>query len=62
MALEAHNEIVGEADETETAMAGIEVGDEEIRSQKMLEQVKELVGQDAQAGAQLLNRWIHSEE
>jgi flagellar M-ring protein FliF len=56
--LEAKSDLVGEADETETAMAGIEVGEEQIKADKMREQVSELVRQNPEGAAKLLNRWI----
>jgi flagellar M-ring protein FliF len=61
-ALEAKSDLVGEADETETAMAGIEVGEEQIKADKMREQVSELVRQNPESAAKLLNRWISVED
>jgi hypothetical protein len=61
-ALEAKSDLVGEADESETAMAGIEVGEEQIKADKMREQVSELVRQNPDGAAKLLNRWISVEE
>ena len=56
--LEAKSDVVGEADESETAMAGIEVGEEEIKSTKMRESVSEFIKQSPEAASKLLNRWI----
>ncbi len=56
--LEAKSDVVGEADESETAMAGIEVGEEEIKSTKMRESVSEFIKQSPDAAGKLLNRWI----
>src|SRR5690606_38325036 len=61
-ALEAKNDIVGEADETETAMAGIEVGEEEIKAAKMRESVSEFIRQSPESASKLLNRWIAVEQ
>ena len=59
--LEPRNDMIGEADETDTPMAGIEVGEEEVRSQKMLEQVADLVKDSPESAARMLNRWIQIE-
>jgi flagellar biosynthesis/type III secretory pathway M-ring protein FliF/YscJ len=60
--IEGTSEIVGEADEGETAMAGIEVGEGQMQSQKMLEQVSEMVTKEPEAVARMLNRWVVVEE
>lgn len=60
--LETDNDIVGEADESETAMAGILVNDDEIKVQKMREQVAELVKNQPEMAVKVLNRWIQTEE
>lgn len=59
--LDTMSEVVGEADVSEAAMAGIEVGEDEIRAGKIFEQVSDLVKQNPEAGARLLSRWITSE-
>jgi flagellar biosynthesis/type III secretory pathway M-ring protein FliF/YscJ len=57
-ALTANTDLVGEADEGDTAMTGIEIDDDSLRTKKMLEEVSELVkGKPAEAAA-LFNRWI----
>jgi flagellar biosynthesis/type III secretory pathway M-ring protein FliF/YscJ len=61
-ALEAQAEVIGEADEGEMAMPGIEVGEQEMQSQKMLEQVGELVTSSPEAAAKLIGRWINVED
>ncbi len=60
-ALEAQSDLVGEADETQTAMLGIELGDEQLKSKKMLEQVAEMVKKNPADAAGLMNRWIQTE-
>lgn len=57
-ALEQATDVVGEADESETPMDGIEVDDQHVASTKMLEQVGDLVGNEPDLAARLLNRWI----
>lgn len=61
-ALEAAGDVIGEADEGETALAGIEVGEQEMEAAKRLEQVEEMVGKDPAATAKMLGRWINVEE
>lgn len=60
-ALEQHSDIVGEADETEAAMVGIEVDNTHVANAKMLEQVGTLVTKEPDLAARLLNRWIQPE-
>lgn len=57
-ALEQSTDVVGEADESETPMDGIEVDAQHVASTKMLEQVGDLVGNEPDLAARLLNRWI----
>ncbi|MFN0011071.1 MAG: flagellar M-ring protein FliF C-terminal domain-containing protein [Phycisphaerales bacterium] len=59
--LEAQSDLVGEADETQTAMLGIELGDDQLKSKKMLEQVAEMVKKNPADAAGLMNRWIQTE-
>lgn len=60
--LESKSDVIGEADETETPMQGIEVGDDQMHKQKMLETVTHLVGTSPDMAAKLVNRWIQVEE
>jgi flagellar M-ring protein FliF len=55
------NDMVGEADESEAPMTGIEVGDDEVRARMLAEQVAELVGTNPDGAANLLGRWITEE-
>ena len=55
------NDMVGEADESEAAMTGIEVNDDEVRSRKLVEQVIEMVGTNPDSAANLLGRWVSEE-
>ncbi len=57
--LEAEDSIVGEADESQTAMVGIELGDEEVRVKKVLEQVQDMVKKNPGDAANLLKRWMN---
>jgi flagellar biosynthesis/type III secretory pathway M-ring protein FliF/YscJ len=61
-ALKSPGDMVGEADEGDTAMAGIEVGDDQLKTSKMLEQVGRLVEEHPSDAAKLINRWVVVEE
>jgi flagellar biosynthesis/type III secretory pathway M-ring protein FliF/YscJ len=58
--IHAENDLVGEADESQTAMEGIELDENEIKTKKMLEQVQEMVKKNPNDAATLLNRWIQT--
>lgn len=60
--LEGAADVIGEADEGETAMAGIEVGEGEMQAAKILEQVGEMVEENPESAAKLLSRWIAVDE
>lgn len=60
-ALEAGSDLVGEADESQTAMEGIELPEDALKTKKMLEQVGEMVKKNPGEAAGLLNRWIQTE-
>ena len=60
--LESQSDLIGEAGESETAMTGIEVDESAMQSQKMLEQVGDLVSKDPEATARIINRWLSAEE
>jgi hypothetical protein len=60
--LETKSDVVGEADETETAMTGILVGDEELKATKLKEQVAELIQKSPDTAVKVLNRWVSVEQ
>jgi len=61
-ALDTQADIIGEADEGEMAMEGIEVGDDQMQSQKLLETVSQMVDKNPSSAAKMLNRWISVED
>lgn len=61
-ALAVDADVVGEADERDAPMEGIEVGADEIKIQKILEQLGEMVTQNPENAATMLRRWIQVEE
>lgn len=60
-ALQPDSDLVGEADEGETAMLGIEIDSDELKRQKMLEEVAELVKSNPQVAVSVFNRWLTPE-
>lgn len=61
-ALEAEADMIGEADEGDAPMEGIEVDDEAVAGQKTLEQVQNLVREDSRQAARVLKRWIQMDD
>jgi flagellar biosynthesis/type III secretory pathway M-ring protein FliF/YscJ len=59
--MEAGDDVVGEADEGATAMVGIELGEDQIKTKKMLESIEELVKKTPLDAAALMNRWLNVE-
>lgn len=60
--LQTKSELIGEADETDTPMTGIEVDESEIRTQKMLDSVSEMMNTTPDTASKLINRWIAADE
>lgn len=60
-ALAAESDLVGEVDEVDSALAGLELSEEDISSRKMLEQVQEIVDERPAEAASILKAWIHPE-
>ena len=61
-ALSRASDLVGEADEEDNALAGIELTDESMKSRRLMEQVRELVAEKPEDAAVLINRWITTED
>lgn len=57
-ALEGQVDLIGEADEAEAAMQGIEVNEDAMQIQQVLEQVGELVNTNPDSAAKLISRWM----
>lgn len=60
--LEIKNDLVGEADEGETVMTGIEIDEGAIQQQKMLESVGDFVKTQPDGAARLVKRWLVRED
>ncbi len=61
-ALETKTDMIGEADESDSPLAGIEVNEHDVAANKMLEQVGDLVKRSPEDAAKLLNRWVTVEQ
>ncbi len=60
--LEGASDLIGEADEGESAMAGIEIDDADMQVQQLRKQVDELIATDPESAAGLMERWAEVEE
>lgn len=60
-ALEGDVELLGEADEADQAMAGLELDENELNMRTMVKEINEMVTEQPTNAATLLGRWIGSE-
>jgi flagellar biosynthesis/type III secretory pathway M-ring protein FliF/YscJ len=60
--LNTKSDLVGEADETDTPIEGIEVGEDEMKASKLREQVSELIQKSPEVAGRMLNRWVSVEQ
>ena len=60
--LESASDLIGEANESDLPMTGIEVEAGEMERAKMLQQVADMVREDPAQAAKLLNRWIQVDD
>ncbi|MEO1583362.1 MAG: flagellar M-ring protein FliF C-terminal domain-containing protein [Planctomycetota bacterium] len=61
-ALDSIGEVVGEADESQTPMEGIEVNIDDVQASKTLSQVADLVAERPDIAGRLLSRWVDPEQ
>lgn len=61
-ALESETDVVGEADESQMAMEGVELPEDQVKTKKMLEQVQDMVKKHPADAAALLNLWLTAEQ
>ncbi len=52
------DDVIGEAEEMDTALTGVELDDNQIRSRKLAEQVKDLVKSNPNEASTLVQRWV----
>lgn len=60
--LSADDDLVGEANESDLSMAGIELSEDEVRTRRIVEQIGEMVRSNPVESASLLRRWVNTEE
>lgn len=61
-ALQTDLSMVGEADEADAALAGVELSDEELERRKRLEQVTRMVKEQPKDAALIVSRWINADD
>ena len=62
LALPTDDDLVGEADETDPSMAGVELDEDELRTRKIAQQIGEMVKTNPAEAASLVRRWVRTEE
>lgn len=60
--LPVDGELVGEAEESDLSMAGIELSEDEVRTRRIVTQIGEMVQSNPVESASLLRRWVNTEE
>lgn len=60
--LPTDDELIGEADEVEASMAGLEVNEEELRTRNLATQISEMIRSSPNDAGSLLGKWVQSEE
>lgn len=54
------DELIGEVEESDPSMPGFEVGEEDIRSRKIAEQISELVKANPDEAVNLVSKWVQT--
>jgi flagellar biosynthesis/type III secretory pathway M-ring protein FliF/YscJ len=57
--LDANEEMVGEVSENNPVLEGMELDEESVRSQQVISQVSNLVGENPEAAATMVKRWMN---
>ena len=57
-ALQGDVDLVGEAEEADSVLQGIELSEDEMRQRKVIEQVNELIDEQPEDAARLMGHWI----
>ena len=60
--LPSEDELVGEAGEHESSMAGMEVDEDELASRRIADQISELIKANPDEAGALLGRWVRTDE
>ena len=56
------DDVVGEAEESDVSLTGVEVAEQDLRARHVAEQISELVRANPEEAAHLLNKWLMTEE
>ena len=60
--LPTDDDLIGEAIEEEAAMAGVEIGEGELQSRRMAEQISELIKANPSEAGTLVGKWVETDE
>jgi flagellar biosynthesis/type III secretory pathway M-ring protein FliF/YscJ len=60
--LPTDDDMIGEADEVESALAGVEVDENELQSRRIAEQISDLIRNNPGDAASLLGRWVQADD
>ena len=60
--LPTDDELIGEADEVEASMAGLEVNEDEIRTRNLADQISEMIKSAPNDAGSLLGKWVQSDD
>lgn len=56
--MESKSDLIGEAEEGDSPLAGIELDESQVAAQKMLDQVKDLAKSNPDTAANMIKRWV----
>lgn len=60
--LPSDEELIGEADESEATMQGVELNEEDLKARRIAEQIGDLVRADPSEASRLLGKWVSTNE
>ncbi len=60
--LPTDDELIGEADEVEASMAGLEVNEDEMRTRNLADQISEMIKSAPNDAGSLLGKWVQAED
>lgn len=60
--LPTDDELIGEAEELESSMAGLEVNEEELRTRNLADQISEMIKSAPNDAGNLLGKWVQAED
>lgn len=60
--LPTDDELIGEAEEVESTMAGLELDEDEMRTRNLAEQISEMIKSNPQDAGGLLGKWVQADD